>query len=278
LADGGRWEEIWGIDFIGGMEMVRLTIDGQEVFAAENSTILQAAKSVGVRIPTLCFHDKLKPIGACRLCVVEVDGSPEAVTACDTQVKEGISVRTQTEALMKLRRDALKLILANHPLDCPICAKAGECMLQDVVYELGVTEVDYRFPPAEGRTAPYASPMIHYWHSRCILCLRCVSACRELTGACAIHVKKEGAWPIIQVDPDACVSCGQCVQVCPVGALVENKHLERWRPWDVEKIRTTCPYCGVGCQQLLHVKDSRILSVTGVEEGAPNQGRLCVKG
>lgn len=153
------------------MEMVRLTIDGQEVFAVENSTILQAAKSVGVRIPTLCFHDKLKPIGACRLCVVEVDGSHEAVTACDTQVKEGISVRTQTEALMRLRRDALKLILANHPLDCPICAKAGECMLQDLVYELGVTEVDYRFPPAELTDEEYPLVLstgrrLYHYHSR----------------------------------------------------------------------------------------------------------------
>lgn len=258
--------------------MVRLTIDGKEVMAAEKSTILEAARSVGITIPTLCFHEKLHPIGSCRMCVVEIVGFTEPVTACDTQVIEGISVTTQSETLFRMRQETLKLLLSNHPLDCPICSKAGECTLQDLVYEFGVTQVENRLPDISKPIAPYATPMIQYWRSRCILCLRCVAACRELTGAYAISCGKGEDGPTITVDPDKCVSCGQCVQVCPVGALVENKHSDRWRPWDIQKIRTTCPYCGVGCQQFLHVKDNKIVSVTGVEDGEPNRGRLCVKG
>jgi predicted molibdopterin-dependent oxidoreductase YjgC len=258
--------------------MVRLTIDGKEVLVDKKSTILQAARSVGIQIPTLCFHEKMSPIGSCRICVVEVEGYPEPITACDHPVVEGISVATRSDRLYKMRQDTLKLLLANHPLDCPICAKAGECTLQDLVYEFGITELDYTLPPAKPGIAPYATPMIQYWPSRCILCLRCVSACRELTGARALNVDKVESGPMISVNPDKCVSCGQCVQVCPVGALTEDKHPIRWRPWNIRKVRTTCPYCGVGCQQLLHIQDDRIVSVSGVEDGAPNMGRLCVKG
>jgi formate dehydrogenase major subunit len=258
--------------------MIRLTIDGKEILTAEKSTILEAAGSAGIRIPTLCFHEKMNPIGSCRMCVVEVEGYLEPMTACDTRVIEGITVTTQSERLHRMRQETLKLLLANHPLDCPICEKAGECKLQDLVYEFGVSQVDYRLPPVKQPIAPYGTPMLQYWHSRCILCLRCVSACRELTGAHAIDLAKGENGPIISVNPGKCVSCGQCVQVCPVGALVEVKHNARWRPWDIKKVRTTCPYCGVGCQQLLHVKNDRIVSVTGVEDGAPNMGRLCVKG
>ena len=138
--------------------------------------------------------------------------------------------------------------------------------------------MENKLPDISEPIKPYATPMIQYWHSRCILCLRCVSACREMTGAYAISCGQGADGPMITFEPDKCVSCGQCVQVCPVGALVENKHLNRWRPWNVQKIRTTCPYCGVGCQQLLHVADNKIVSVTGVEDGEPNNGRLCVKG
>jgi predicted molibdopterin-dependent oxidoreductase YjgC len=258
--------------------MVRLTIDGKEVLAPEKSTLLEAARSVGIKIPTLCFHEKMNPIGSCRMCIVEVEGYLEPMTACDTRVKEGILVTTRSERLHQMRRETLKLLLANHPLDCPICEKAGDCTLQDLVYEFGITQVEHRLPPLKQPIAPYATPMLQYWHSRCILCLRCVSACRELTGAHAIQLGKGERGPMITVTPDKCVSCGQCAQVCPVGALVEIKHSLRWRPWNIKKIRTTCPYCGVGCQQLLHVKDDRIVSVTGVEDGAPNMGRLCVKG
>jgi predicted molibdopterin-dependent oxidoreductase YjgC len=260
------------------MNMVRLTIDGKKVLADKKSTILEAARSVGIRIPTLCFHEKMNPIGSCRMCVVEVEGNPEPITACDNRAVEGLAVTTRSDRLHKIRQDTLKLLLANHPLDCPSCAKAGECTLQDLVYEFGVTEIDYRLPPAMPGVAPYATPMIQYWPSRCILCLRCVSACRELTGAYAISLEKGENGPMISVNPDKCVSCGQCVQVCPVGALVEDKHPLRWRPWNIKKVRTTCPYCGVGCQQMLHIQGNRIVSVTGVEDGAPNMGRLCVKG
>jgi NADH dehydrogenase/NADH:ubiquinone oxidoreductase subunit G len=128
------------------MSTVKLTIDGKEIVAEKDSTILEAAKSSGIRIPTLCFHERMRPIGSCGMCVVEIDGQSESVQSCTTPVAEGMCVTTQSDRLFRERQDALKAMLVNHPLDCPICDKAGECMLQELVYEHGITEVDMQPP------------------------------------------------------------------------------------------------------------------------------------
>jgi predicted molibdopterin-dependent oxidoreductase YjgC len=260
------------------MKMVKLAIDGRDVLAPEESTILQAAKSAGIRIPTLCFHERLKPIGSCGICVVEVDGNATPVSSCETAVSEGMSVTTQSERLLSIRQEVLKSILVHHPLDCPICDKAGECLLQDLVYEHGITGVETPVPTSKF-TAPYTTTFLKSWPERCVSCLRCVSACTEIQGHFALSVSEGPEGKRISYDSDKCVSCGECIQLCPTGALVEKKSGLRWRNWEVEeKIRTTCPYCGVGCQQLLHVKHGKIVKVTGVEDAEPNKGRLCVKG
>jgi len=260
------------------MSTVKLTIDGREIVTHQDRTILEAAKSAGIRIPTLCFHERMRPIGSCGMCVVEIDGNSESVASCTTPVTEGMCVTTQSDRLFRERQDALKAILVNHPLDCPICDKAGECMLQDLVYEHGITEVDMQ-PPTLKFTSAYTTPFIRSWPERCILCLRCVTACQEIQCHGALEVIEDGAnGKLISFDRDKCVSCGECIQVCPVGALLEKKASLRWRPWEVKKIRTTCAYCGVGCQQWLHVKDGRVVRVSGVEDAEPNKGRLCVKG
>jgi len=261
-----------------GMGMVKATIDGSDVLVPEGTTILQAAKGAGIRIPTLCFHERLKPIGSCGLCIVEVAGKATPVGSCETPVTDGMTVTTRSDRLFSLRQDILKSILAHHPLDCPICDKAGECLLQDLVFEHGITGVE---PPAPSPkfTAPYTTTFLKSWPERCVLCLRCVKACTEIQGIGALSVAEEQDGQRIAYDQDKCVSCGECIQVCPTGALVEKKTELRWRTWEVDKkIRTTCPYCGVGCQQLLHVKDGRIVKVSGVEDAEPNRGRLCVKG
>lgn len=261
------------------MAGVRLTIDGRDVTAPEGATILQAAKSAGIRIPTLCYHDRLKPIGSCGLCIVEVEGEPTAVNSCETPIKEGMAVVTCSEQLFARRQELLKAILLHHPLDCPVCDKSGECLLQDLVVEHGLTGVAAP-TPTEKFVNGYAVTFLRSWPERCVSCFRCVAACSEIQGHFALSaVEQPDGRKLIAYDGTKCVSCGECIQVCPTGALVEKKSDYRWRNWEVEeKIRTTCPYCGVGCQQLLHVKNNRIVKVTGVEDAEPNQGRLCVKG
>ncbi len=259
------------------MGLVKLTIDGKEVFAKKESTILQVAKSAGIRIPTLCFHERMKPLGSCGICLVETGGNSEPVASCKTPVTDGISVTTQSDRLLHMRQDALKALLVNHPLDCPICDKAGECALQDLVYEHGITNVQMQ-PPTSKFTKAYSTTFIRSWPERCILCQRCATACNEIQAIGALEVIDGPDGKLISYDRDKCVSCGECIQVCPVGALLQKKTPLRWRPWEVTKIRTTCPYCGVGCQLQLHIKDGIIVKVTGVEDGEPNKGRLCVKG
>ena len=242
------------------------------------STILQAAKSAGIRIPTLCFHERLKPIGSCGICVVEVDGNSTPVASCETPVADGMSVTTQSDRLHSIRQDILKALLVHHPLDCPICDKAGECELQDLVYEHGVTGVESPAPTSKF-AFPYTTTFLKSWPERCVSCLRCVRGCTEVQGHFALSASEGPDGPLVTYDETKCTSCGECIQLCPTGALVEKKSSMRWRNWEIqEKIRTTCPYCGVGCQQLLHVKNGKILKVSGVEDAEPNQGRLCVKG
>jgi predicted molibdopterin-dependent oxidoreductase YjgC len=259
------------------MSLIRLTIDGINVSAQKGDTILEAAKKAGIKIPTLCFHEKLKPIGSCGMCVVEVEGYSDPVTACTTPAAEGISVTTASDRLFCLRKTSLQLILVNHPLDCPICDKAGVCTLQDLTVEYGINQIEYQLPKRKF-TSAYRSTFIEHFPERCILCLRCVGACKEIQNIGALEIEKGEDGPQISYNPDKCVSCGECVQICPVGGMLEKKTSFRWRAWETTKVRTTCPYCGVGCQQMLHVKNGKIVQVTGVEDAEPNQGRLCVKG
>jgi predicted molibdopterin-dependent oxidoreductase YjgC len=260
-----------------GMSAVKLKIDGMEVAAQKGATVLQAAKDAGIRIPTLCFHDRMKPIGSCGMCVVEIDGLSEPVASCETVVEDGMSVVTQSDKLLQARRDALSALLVHHPLDCPICDKAGECKLQDLVFEHGISHVDMQ-PPTSKFTEGYSTTFLRSWPERCVLCTRCVSACNEIQGIGALQVVDGPEGRQISYNEEKCVSCGECIQVCPVGAILEKKAELRWRPWEVKKVRTTCPYCGVGCQLQLHVKNDKIVKVSGVEDGEPNKGRLCVKG
>ena len=260
------------------MSNVTLKIDGKEVTVSGDKTILEAAKAAGVRIPTLCFHERLHPIASCRMCVVEVEGCARPITACDTPVKEGISVTTNSDRLFRIRQDSLKLILVNHPLDCPVCDKAGECVLQDLVYEFGIDSVEYQLPKQE-RKSEYATSLIRYWPDRCIMCLRCVTACHEIKAIGAIDIKGEGyGSQVVVIDPEKCQSCGECLQVCPTGALTENLSRYKGRPWLVNKVKTTCTYCGCGCQLELNVQSNRVIGITADSDCGTNKGSLCVKG
>ena len=259
------------------MSMVKLTIDGKEVLTRKNSTILEAAEKAGIRIPTLCFHKRLNPIGSCRMCVVDIQGYSEPMAACTTPVAENITVTINSDRLFRIRQDSLKLILANYPLDCRICDKAGECVLQELAIEYDIKEAEYKVPK-QTLNPVYATSLIRYRPERCILCLRCTAACREIKGIGALDIINGQEGHHLSVNQEICVSCGECLKVCPTEALTEN--LSGTRGWSrlVKKIPTTCTYCGCGCQMELNVLDNKVLGITAKDDAGVNQGSLCVKG
>lgn len=261
--------------------MIKLTVNGIEIEAEVGATILEAAKGAGIDIPTLCWLGKLSPIGSCRMCVVEVEGLRKPVSACDTFAAEGMVVTTESDELSQMRKDALALMLVNHPLDCPVCDKGGECDLQDMVWKFGVTSQPFGKVEVERKAPPtYVSSFIKQWPDRCVLCGRCVRACKEVKGIGCIEIKDNGFESYIgQVEGVECVNCGECLSVCPVGALTDGVKQDKSRVWQAKRTRTTCGYCGVGCQFEFNVSDNRIMRVTTTNfEQEPNFGSLCVKG
>lgn len=263
-----------------------MTVDGRKVFAREGQTILEVAKSHDIRIPTLCYIKKLKPLGSCRMCVVEVQGTPTPVAACTTPIAPEMVITTSSLQLEKLRREILKLILQKHPLNCYACEINGSCQLQDLVhaYDIGHNDLHaYSIRPIEFKEEPYSTPLIKYHPQRCILCGRCIQACLEISEVGAINFKGRGAQariapviPTSEFKPE-CISCGECMSVCPVNALTEARGRAKGKAWETTRVKTTCTYCGCGCQLELNVSNNQ---VTGVKpcDGGPNKGALCSKG
>ncbi len=261
--------------------MVRLTIDGREIEVKEGTTIVGAAAEAGVTIPTLCFHKHLLPIGSCRICVVEVEGCESPVASCTTPVVQGMKVVTRSEKLFRMRQDYLKLLLIHHPLECPICDAGGECRLQDLVYEHRIEKVDLQAEREEWkRLAPFGTPLIRYFQTRCVLCLRCVHACREVSGRNVLDLQYRGIDArMASARPQECISCGECLSVCPVGALAENVSPLKSRIWQVNRVQTTCSQCGFGCAIHLDVyRDGYVTDLVTFPEDSPNKGSLCVLG
>lgn len=257
---------------------VMLTIDGRPVTVSPGTSVLEAARKLGISIPVLCHHPKLSITGACRVCIVEVNGVPE--TSCTAEVKEGMKVITNSPYIESLRRDVIDLILSDHPYDCMVCERAGDCELQELAYKYQI-----RTPVFRGERRTYAkrdgNPFIERDMEKCILCGRCVKVCDEVQGVGAIDIAYKGfgakVCPPFERDLD-CEFCGQCVMVCPSGALSGKQWTGKGRYWNIREVDTICPYCGVGCSITLHVKGNEIVRVTAKEGRGVNDGLLCVKG
>ena len=259
--------------------MVSLTIDGKSVQVEVGSTILEAAATVGIKIPTLCYLQKVSPTGACRICAVEVEGVDRTMTACNTPVKEGIQVTTSSPALEGMRQKIMELMLVNHPLDCPVCDAAGECDLQDSCYGLGVTKQPFS-ALLERRPIRYDWRLLESDPNRCILCEKCVKVDHEVVGCDAIAVVNKGEATIIDtVDgkPLDCEFCGNCIAACPTGTLISTPFKFKGRPWDFVKVPSVCAFCGVGCEIEYHAKKGRVERVTS-EDSSFNSGNLCING
>jgi predicted molibdopterin-dependent oxidoreductase YjgC len=290
------------------MEQTNLmVINGNELPFEPGETILEVARRGHIDIPTLCHLKGATPTGACRICVVEVEGARTLLPACATPAGANMVVRTETPEVVTSRKEILRLMLSSGNHNCAVrgrddsdwtrfqmgvakddgsdelCPVWGDCRLQDLAYRYQVTGEGFQGTPARFPMET-VNPFIVRDFSRCILCGRCVQACNEVQVNNAISFGYRGAKTKIIAAGDRplkdsdCVFCGECVQVCPVGALVEKDVRYQVRPWETRQVRTTCCYCGVGCQMNLHVLDNRVVKVSGVEDEAPNYGSLCVKG
>ena len=260
---------------------IALTIDGTEVEAQAGATVLEAARSAGIYIPTLCHDTKLEPVGACRLCVVEIERVRGFPASCAFPASNGMVVKTASPQIDRMRRNIVELLLSDHPSDCLTCPQNNRCELQTVAAYVGVRQMRF-----EGERRQYAiddsNPFYERDLERCILCGKCVRVCAEVQGRDAIHYAYRGLETKISTMLDrpvlqsTCESCGQCVDICPTGALRAKSAVRPGTP--TGETRTVCSYCGVGCSLVLETRDGRVIGCHGDESGPSNGGRTCVKG
>ncbi len=244
--------------------MITLTIDGQTIQVKAGTTVIEAARAAGIEIPHLCYHPELSVSGGCRLCMVEVGQRPFPVASCGLLCEEGMQIRTQSEQLSEMRHDIIDLFVSDHPLDCVTCDKAGSCKLQDYAYEYGVTATSHEFELS--RTLYQDdNPFFIRDHQYCILCGRCARVCSEVVGANAIEIIGRGFNSHVATPFDgpmidsSCIFCGSCVQVCPTAALMPVSRKGKGREWELDRIKSICGYCGVGCTVEYALKDGEIL-------------------
>lgn len=267
------------------MSEITLVIDGVVCKGSQGDTILQVAQKNDVYIPTLCFLEGLTPIGSCRMCVVEVEGSNKLLTACTSPATEGMKVFTKTEKLVAYRRQILELLFAGRNHFCMFCSQSGDCELQRLAIEHGMDNVRYPFLYSDFRN-DVTDPNIQMDHNRCILCLRCIRVCAEKVGAHTLDLEKRGWGTTVTADlgqclgeSETCVACGACAQVCPTGTITLRDFVYRGRRNDCDsQVESLCPLCPVGCKIKTYVRTGSVVRVEGLSTASPDGGQLCHKG
>ncbi len=259
--------------------MVKLSINGKQMTVPANTTVLEAARRHDIYIPTLCDDPRLEPYGGCRLCLIQIKGMPRPVTACTTPVTDGMEIETSNDLIERQRRTIVELLLSDHPNDCMVCERAGDCTLQELAYFYDLRKNRF-YGERRQYTKKDANPFIERDMEKCILCGKCVRVCEEIQGVAAIDIAHRGFTAKIAppFDKDLnCEFCGQCVSVCPTGALMGKQSLGKGRQKDVKEVETVCSYCGCGCNLTLHVSRNEVVRVTS-RPNTINEGWLCVKG
>ncbi len=262
---------------------ITMSINGKSVAARKGELIIAAADRSGDYIPRFCYHPRMSAVGMCRQCLVEVEGprGPMMVVSCMTPVAEGQIVRTETDQVKRAQEGIVELLLANHPLDCPVCDKGGECPLQDQAFSHGPGESRYIEEKRHYEKPIPISDLVLLDRERCILCDRCTRFADEVAGDALIHFTSRGNNTQVQTFPDEPFSSyfsGNTVQICPVGALTAQPYRFKARPWDLEKTESTCTTCSVGCRITLESSRDELLRYQGVDSDPVNHGWLCDKG
>ncbi|MFZ0960163.1 MAG: NADH-quinone oxidoreductase subunit NuoG [Terriglobia bacterium] len=261
-------------------EPVTLTIDGKEVKVPPGTLVIEAAKQAGIEIPSYCYYPGLTLQGACRMCLVAIEKMPKLQTACTTVATNGMIVYTETEEVKNARKAMLEFLLTNHPLDCPVCDKGGECELQDAVFRYGAAETRFMESKLHHEERQFSN-LVYYDWPRCILCYRCVRVCDEGLDVNAYGIGFRGAHSEIipnQGEKLECEECGMCIDICPVGALTSGTYRYKTRPWELTYTGTICNHCADGCKTTLAVRNNEIIRANNRDHSGFNGEFLCVKG
>jgi NADH-quinone oxidoreductase subunit G len=261
-------------------EQVTLTIDGKRVAVPKGTLVIEAARRAGIEIPSFCYYEGYSLQAACRMCLVEIEKMPKLQPACTMPAGEGMVVRTETPKVVEARKSMIEFLLTNHPLDCPVCDKGGECELQDMTFRYGLGESRFLEIKHHDEEKQW-SPLVYYDPARCILCYRCIRVCDEGLGVAALGLTHRGV--AAEITPShgdhlECDECGMCIDICPVGALTSGSYRYKSRPWEMNYVGTICTHCSDGCKTTLSVRNGEVIRANNRDQSGLNGEFLCIKG